>query len=264
MILLALGGCMTLDFMFYGGDARDTPYVLESELIPAANIERDSFLTADGLELQGAWAWQDDPEADVVVYFHGKGRDIEGQFTHRVEPLWSLGYSVYIFDYRGYGLSEGSQEGQGILEEDGLAAVEHVIEVTGREPEELYWYGLSLGGAVASHTTDELPARALVLESVFAGTDYMVDGSIQLDLPDSWFVGATADNAEALRQAQAPVYVIHGLADDFVDPSSGLVLFDAAPEPKQLWRPEGVGHDDLVEQLPEAFAENVGTFFRSH
>lgn len=260
-MILFLSGCMTLDFMFYGGETVEGDYVIENEQVPDALLERDAFQTADGLVLQGAWAWQEDPGADVVVYFHGKGASLPSVWTHRVEPLWALGYTVYVFDYRGYGLSEGEQVGAGILEEDGLAAVQHVVEVTGRPAEELYWYALSLGGAVASHTTDEVPSRAIVLESVFAGTDHMVDGSLLLDMPDSWFVADPADNAAAIAEAQAPVFVIHGLADDFVDPSSGLLMYEAAPEPKELWRPEGVKHSDLVEMLPEAFAERVSTFY---
>ncbi|MCB9669993.1 MAG: alpha/beta fold hydrolase [Alphaproteobacteria bacterium] len=259
-MILLLSGCLTLDFMFFSGPSESTGPI-EPELVDPANIEEVAFPTSDGLELRGAWAHQPDPEAPVLVYFHGKGGDIASNWNHRVEPLYALGYTVFVFDYRGYGASDGEQDGGGITEEDGLAALRYVTATTGKAPEELYWYALSLGGAVALHTTDDFPARAMVLESVFASADFMLDSSVLLDLPPAWFVEDDVDNVEAIRLAQAPVFVIHGLADDFVDPRSGRMLYDAAPPPRELWQPEGVGHADLVELLPDAFEERIPAFY---
>jgi hypothetical protein len=262
-MILTLAACVTLDPLFFGGSTTDA-YALDAEIVPEEAIRFETFRTDDDLELWGVWALQDDPDADVVIYFHGRSANLDEHFVHRVEPLWSLGYSVFAFDYRGYGRSEGEQEGAGILELDGQAAVDHVVATTGRAPEDLYWYGLSLGGAVVAHTTDERPARAIVMESTFASADHMLDTSTLLDLPPGWFVDTAADNVEAIRAAQSPVFIVHGLADDFVDPSSAALLFDAAPEPKSLWTPAGIDHSNLAERLPDAFAERIPAFYEAH
>lgn len=258
-MILLLSGCLTLDFMFFSGPSLDA-YDLPIEAVPPELVEPVTFETADGLVLHGVWADQDDDGAETLVFFHGKSSPLETVWP-RVERFWSLGYQVFTMDYRGYGMSEGSQEGAGILEEDGLAGIEHVLTRTGKDPEEVFWYALSLGGSVALHTHDEVPNRGLILESVFAGTDYMLDDTTLLDLPPSWFMAVDVDNVAAIRDASSPVLVIHGLADDFVDPMSGELLYEAAPEPKELWQPEGVGHADLPEVDPEAFDSRIPAFY---
>lgn len=260
MILLTLAGCLTLDPLFFSGTSTDA-YALEPDLVPWDAIEYTTFRTEDDLELWGAWAHQPDPDADVLVYFHGKSGDIDLHWKHRVEPLWALGFEVFVFDYRGYGRSEGNQDGLGILTLDGVAAIDEVVRATGKPPEDLYWYGLSLGGAVATHTSAQRPARAITIESTFASAEQMLDSAVQLDLPAVWFVETAADNVAAVRNVTAPLYIIHGLADDFVDPNSGVLLFEAAPQPKSLWQPEGVDHGNLAEVMPQAFADNLTAFY---
>lgn len=254
-VLLLLGGCMTFDWAVFPAERLDA-YALDFELVPPDLVEEVRFEAEDGTSLAGVWARQEEP-APPLIFFHGYSSHIDA-YTDRVDYYWSWGtHDVFLFDYRGYGTSEGSPDEAGVMEQDGLAAVRYVVEATGVPPEDILWLGLSLGASVAVHTNDEVPARAVVLESMFASTDAVLDDSVGLDLPPGWFFDGTYDNVAAVAGATSPLLVIHGLADDFVPPDHALEVYAAAPEPKELWQPEGVGHADVIEVLPEEYRARV-------
>jgi hypothetical protein len=65
-----------------------------------------------------------------------------------IRILHELGATVLIFDYRGYGRSEGTP-GEAGTYEDARAAWRYLVEVRGHRREEIVLFGRSLGGAVA-------------------------------------------------------------------------------------------------------------------
>lgn len=259
--VLGGSGCMNLDFMFLSGP-KDDVYDLSYDVIDGDLVEQVTFETDDGLELVGTWARQPGAARSPLIYFHGKSTTIETAWD-RVEFYWRWGrYDVFVFDYRGYGLSEGEYE-PAMTEEDGSAAVRYVAEASGAAPGAIPWVALSLGASVAAHTADEERAQAIVLESMFPSGDQIVDDSTGFDLPTGWFFTAEdeLDNVEAVAKSKSPVFVIHGLADDFIEPEYAELVYEAAPDPKQLWQPEGVGHADIIETAPEVYTERVLEWF---
>jgi len=67
--------------------------------------------------------------------------------AHQVEWLTGHGFDVFMFDYRGYGESEGSPDRRGV-HQDSLAAMCHLRELDGVDPERLLVLGQSLGGCI--------------------------------------------------------------------------------------------------------------------
>jgi len=258
MILLPLTACMSLDGLVIPGDPRETYDWSDLNLDPA-RIEEVSFTAADGAELHGAWFRQLEP-APPLLWFHGNGGAMD-RYVDRIQTLvdWGL-HDVFAFDYRGFGRSPGPATRDGVLEEDGLAAVRYVADATGLDPTDLPWVTLSLGGAVAIHTVDEIGARAVVLESVLSGVDPLVDEAAGLDLPTGWFFRDDWDNVAEIRHATAPLFLIHGQQDDFIDPSAAVRLYNAAPDPKHIWRPVDVGHADILEVRPDEYRARVLAF----
>ncbi len=253
---------MSLDYLFL-----DTPqtkeYDISTEIIDADLIEPVTFEAEDGTVLYGYWAHQPVP-SPPLIFFHGNGGHI-GDNWDRVEYLWQWNtHDVFVFDYREFGMSEGKATFEGVMEQDGMAAVDHVRSWTLAEPEEIAWVAISLGGAVAIHTLDEVGAQALVMESTFATADYLLDDGTGLDLPTGWFFKGPYDNVAEIEHITAPILIIHGLEDDFINPKSAELLFEAAPQPKEIWQPKGVGHSDLYEVRPEEFEERALDFLTSH
>ena len=248
-------GCMSLDFMFERHVKVDE-YVLHDDVIPAENVEIVQFDRGDGVTLYGAWARQDPANpSPPLIYFHGNNSNIETNWD-RVGWYWSWGkYDVFVVDYAGYGMSEGEVSRGGQAELDGQATVDYVHDTTGVPMEQIPWVALSIGGFVTLSANNDRPAQALILENVYGGPDLLLDTSLTLDVPPGWFFAEDWDTVEAMRGIQSPVFVVHGLADDFIPPASAELLYDAAPTEKDLWLPEGVNHDDIHEVMPDEAAE---------
>lgn len=253
-------GCITLDFMFLDAP-RLEQYTLDPELVPAELTEIVQFDRGDGTMLAGAWARQDAAVASPpLVFFHGNSSNVETSWD-RVAYYWGWGrYDVFAPDYTGYGVSGGEASWEGLIG-DGAAILRYVSQTTGTPIEQIPVVALSLGGFVALHGALEAPPEAIVLQSVFANSDLLLDTSLRLDVPAGWFFAEDWENDRAIAQLEVPVFIIHGLADDFIDPSSGPLLHDAAAGPRELWQPEGIGHADLFELLPEAYEERASAFF---
>lgn len=253
-------GCLTLDGLFLATQTTDA-YDLSSDVVPEDAWEVVSFESLDGTMLSGAWAHREGKRP--LIYFHGISNHVGTESTKaRLELLWAQDtHDVFAVDYRGFGTSEGEATRDGVLEQDGLAAVQYVADTTGYDPAEIDWVALSLGGAVAIHTQDEIAARAVVLENVFPSEQLLGSQGVGLDIPAAWFFEETWDNLSEASKMTAPTFVIHGLSDDFIDPKFGPMLHDALPDPSWLWQPEEPNHDDIYKVIPEAYLEALGRFF---
>lgn len=252
---LLLPGCMSLDSFFFNG----TPvaaYALASDVIPAGALEEVAFPTADGLTLYGVWAHQPVADAPVLLYFHGNADNIDA-YMGQLGDYWSFGYEVFIFDYRGYGKSEGSPSYAGVLT-DGLAAVDYVEEATRLSAADIPFLGLSLGGSVATRVAAIDAPKVLITEDMFAnGQKLMNDGS-GLDLPDGWMLVDEWDNAAAAAEVTSPFLVIHGDSDTYIQPESAEEVFDAiVSHPKRLWLVPGAGHAEAATTEPGLYRNNV-------
>lgn len=258
LALLTATGCMTFDGMVHGGDPKDA-YDFSEVTVPPELIEVVRYPAADGTLLSGVWTHSAEPRPPLL-FFHGNGGAVD-TYPTRLDTYWSWGaFDVFHADYRGYGLSEG-EAGPAIVEQDGAAAVRYVSETTDVPPEQIPWIALSLGAAVAAHTNVTVPNAGMVLENMFPSTAILMADGSGVDMPPGWFFEHTWDNLDALDAAQSPTFIIHGLADDFIDPDYGPMTFSHAPDPKWLWQPEGVHHADIEQVIPDEYARRVQAFF---
>ena len=224
-------------------------FLPERELIstPAeVGLEHENvfFSAPDGTRLHG---WFVPGEGDVtLLWFHGNG----GNVSHRVENLLllhrRLGLSVFIFDYRGYGLSEGEPSEAGTYL-DAEGALEYLrsrrsLDAGGK----LVFFGRSLGCGVAVEMATRHAVRALILESPMPSIRAMVKRLYPyLPMgPLMWMVRTRYDSKAKIKRVRCPVMVLHGDRDEVVPFEMGRELFDAANEPKLFYTIEGAGHND--------------------
>ena len=261
MILALLVGCTTMDSFFFNA-ARVDAYDLEMEHVPPGQVEWVTFDTPDGETLWGVWARQEQgaAPAPTVVYFHGN-KDHLGEYDAKIDTLWTLGFDVFSFDYRGYGRSTGTPTHDGVVV-DGRAAIDLVEDTTGLPSTELAYVALSLGGYVGLRVAAEQPPRALVTEDMFARVDMLVDDGANLDLPAGWMVEGDWDNVAAAGNVHVPYLVIHGAEDTFIRPEHAQLVYAGANEPKELWLVEGADHADAPEVDPESYRVRVGCWAR--
>lgn len=120
--------------------------------------------TEDGIQIHG-WMIGEPENQPVVVYSHGNAGNISGRIDI-AGGIARQGAAVFLYDYRGYGRSEGSPSEQGIYR-DGNAVVHYLRHRMGIPEEQMVFYGRSLGGAVAARQSAEFDGAGLVLDSSF-------------------------------------------------------------------------------------------------
>lgn len=204
-------------------------------------VEDAEFAAADGTRLHGWYVPHDNPLA-VILFCHGNA----GNITHRLEVLQHLhndvGASVLIFDYRGYGRSEGSPDENGVLQ-DARAARAWLAKKAGVAEREIVLLGRSLGGAVAVDLAAADGARGLVLQSTFTSIPDMAAYHY------SWFparglLRTRLDSLAKIGSYRGPLLMSHSRDDSIVPFALGQKLFHAANEPKKFIVNEGSDHND--------------------
>ena len=198
-----------------------------------------TFHAADGTALDGLWFTPEAPQG-VVLYAHGNAGNLGDQVSLAQYLVQRHQLAVFLFDYRGYGRSEGNPSVEGILE-DGRAARKEVARLAGLAPQELILMGQSLGGAVAVALAKEQTPRALILQSTFTSLHAVAS----FHFPAlAFLVGdAEPDSLSALAGIPCPLLLSHGDADATIPFAEGRQLYEAAPGPKTFVTIEGGGHN---------------------
>ncbi len=255
LLLCALPGCMSLDGFFFNGTPVDE-YVLDFGEVPAEQIEEQSFTNeADGNTLSGVWAHQPEPGAPVLLYFHGNAENIDA-YSDSVERYWTWGLEVFVFDYRGFGKSEGESSYDGVIS-DAAAAIDHVSAETGLATEEFAYLGLSLGGFASIQNAADRPPKVLITESMFASAEHLGNISVGQSLPPGWFFEDPFDNTDAAASVTVPYLIMHGVEDEFIQISNAHEVYAAANDPKLLWEVPGADHTTIPDTDPDGYREHV-------
>lgn len=219
------------------------PPVRRGDWHPAGlDFEDVHFTSADGTRLHG-WFIERPQARWVVLYCHGNGEDVSHNAEFVAQLSQALDASVFVFDYRGYGHSEGTPDEAGCIA-DGLAAQRWLAQRVGRPSGDVVLMGRSLGGAVATAVAAEQGARALVLVNSFSRlTD--VAASHYPWLPVHAMMKNRYDSLARIRRFAGPVFQCHGTKDWIVPIRLGRELFAAAPTGnKRFVELAGQGHND--------------------
>src|SRR5574341_797965 len=230
------------------------------------------FNSLDGMRLHG-WFFTPkggpDKAKATVIHFHGNAENISTHF-HAVAWLVREGFNVFVFDYRGYGQSDGKPNREGIQEDAG-AAVRWVRERPDVDPDRLIFFGQSLGAAIAIHLAaaqERSGLRAVVLESGFSGYRAIardkLAGSV-LTWPLQWPLSLLVSERYVPRDdiakiAPVPVLIIHGTADPIVPYHHAETLYAAALDPKTLWTIPGAGHTSAFGRYGEIYRPRLVAF----
>ena len=204
--------------------------------------EEVTLRTTDGLHL-AAWYVPADAARGTVLFCHGNA----GNMSHRVGTLQILNrlrMNVLLFDYRGYGASEGRASEAGTYR-DAETAWRHVVEQRGVAPGEIIIHGRSLGGAVAAELAERHPPRALILESTFTSVPDVGRGMFPW-LPVRLLARLRYDTLERIVRIRCPKLIIHSRDDGLIPFEHGQHLFEAAPDPKTFLEIHGRHADGFL------------------
>jgi len=196
---------------------------------------------------QGTWLW-----------FHGNG----GNISHRVAEMALLnqrvGVSLLIFDYQGYGRSQGEPSEAGTYQ-DARTALAYLQQRYGQNPGPVVYYGHSLGTAIAVELAAEQPPEGLVLVSPFISVSEMA-GLAYPWLPVSWLLKDHYNTLGRIPLVRSPLLVLHGTQDEMVPVAHGEKLFQAAAEPKSFQALAETGHNDTFQAGGDAYWGAIEAF----
>jgi fermentation-respiration switch protein FrsA (DUF1100 family) len=225
------------NFMVYPA----TPASVHWQAPVAAQTTDVELRSADGTRLHAWWCPHSDGK-DALLFAHGNG----GNLSHRgwlVDAIrQALGVSVLIFDYPGYGKSEGRPSEQGCYAAAD-AAYDWLTTVQKIPPERILLYGESLGGGVLVDLASRRPHRALILDRTFTSLPD-VAASRFFFLPTHLLMRNRFDSLSKIDRCRRPVFAMHGDADSIIPYRLGRRLFEAAHEPKRFFPMPGADHND--------------------
>jgi uncharacterized protein len=229
---------------------------------PAAHgfaYEDIDFVSRDGVRLHGWFV----PNADaryVLLFFHGNTRNIS-HGINSIALFHELGFSTFVFDYRGYGRSEGKPSEQGTCL-DAEAAWRWLVETRGFAPERIVLHGRSLGAAIATWLAARHEPAALVIESTFTSMPEVAAELYPL-LPARLLMRYRYPVRDYLKQVHCPVLVVHGREDELIPYRHGQALFEAANEPKVFMDIEGKHYDGHMAS-GRHYYEGLAAFYERH
>lgn len=195
--------------------------------------------TPDGKRIN-AWFVHGQTGGATILYAHGNGGNMSDRLM-KVKFFHDLGFSVMLFDYRGYGNSTGFPSEEGIYT-DGLAAYDYLVTRKVIDKNRIILYGGSLGGIVAVDTASKRPCAALIVDSSITSAKEVAKAYYPY-LP-AFMTRLKFDSITKIKAIKAPKLIIHSPADHTIPYAMGVKLFEAAGEPKVFIKATG-DHDEL-------------------
>jgi len=205
-------------------------------------FEKLALQTEDGLKI-AAWYVPAKKAEYTVLFCHGNA----GNLTHRLDSInlfYDMGVNCLIFDYRGYGDSQGKPTEAGTYM-DAAAAWQWLTERKRIPPQQIIIYGHSLGGSIAAHLAARVKPRALVLESAFTSYE-QIGKKFYPYMPVHLFAKFNYNTREHVKNVRCPVLIIHSRNDEIVPFEFGLRLYAEAAEPKRLLEITGSHNDGFL------------------
>jgi pimeloyl-ACP methyl ester carboxylesterase len=219
---------------------------------------------AEGVCLGGKIYAATETGAPVILYFHGNGEIASDYDT--ISPFYTrLGLTLFVIDYRGYGLSDGAPSATTLIDDAcaAFAQARDVLRERGLQPGPVYVMGRSLGSAAAIEIAHRFAdgVSGLIIESGFAYTFALIERIGFLQLPDAYEHADGFGNLDKIAGLSLPTLIIHGERDWIIPISDADALYEASRgEPKTFLRIPGAGHNDLMLVGRQAYFDAIATF----
>jgi len=229
---------------------------------PPEGAETVWFNSADGTRLNGYFfESQSKPETATILFFHGNGGNVTS-VAWLGQRFAKHGFNVLVFDYRGYGASDGVAADETGLYADGDAAVAFLVNKQNIRAERIILYGHSLGTAITADVASRGNFGAVVLESGFSSASSVA--STALPWLPRWLHFLSKNRFESARKltnVRSPILIAHGDPDQTIPTNEARLLFASANEPRKLLIVPGAGHVPFGS-AGETYLNQVEQFMR--
>ncbi|MBN1213524.1 MAG: alpha/beta hydrolase [candidate division Zixibacteria bacterium] len=187
-----------------------------------------------------AWYFPGNPGRKTILFCHGNA----GNISHRLETIQLLKtfeVNILLFDYRGYGRSDGQPTEAGVCA-DARTAYDWLVNEKKIVPENIILFGRSLGGAVAIDLASKVKCGGVVVESSFTSAAELGQKLFPY-FPVKFLLRFKFDSLTKIAKLTCPVLVTHSPDDDLIPIEMGRQLYKAAREPKFFIELKG-SHND--------------------
>jgi len=234
------------------------------------SAHRVTFTNAAGHKLRG-WHIPVEGSTQSILFCMGNTGNISLMLPY-AKILQQAGYDVMLFDYQGYGESEGVA-GVSSLLTDSLAAFDFLKEHTGRTANDIGVFGVSLGSILAITVAAEKQAGAAAVEDAFIPNE-MLDRFSRRITGDNVLTQMTLQGMKTLllgrvdplrnvAKLKCPVFFLHGERDRLLPPSGTWRIAAEATTPKRVWLIPKTGHaPESLETNDQEYAQQLATFFQ--
>lgn len=238
LLLVCLAGCHALENRLVFHPTRTEPRDIAPLPPPLEDVE---LRTADGGLIHARWSPH--PAArGVLLYCPGNAGNLENR-GRLMRELWaSQERSVLIFDYPGYGRSEGKPSEAGCYAA-AEAAFDWLTRVMGIAPERIVIAGESLGGGVAVDLASKKPHQALVLIRTFTSIPEVVQQQFSVSSASAVMFNRF-DSLKKISKCQAPIFLAQADNDRLIPFVHAVKLRDACTAPVRFHRLSGLDHND--------------------
>ena len=209
------------------------------------------FTSSDGTMLHGWWLKPQTDSKGLMVVVHGNAQNLSAHFVSWVW-LVEAGYELFIFDYRGYGKSEGEEELDKVIE-DTTAALHYARE---HYEGDLYVSGQSLGGVLLTNALAREPYpryKLAIIDSCYSDLEEMGKDVLSrsfITWPFQWVSYLVLTDEynpiDRVGKIDVPMLFIAGSKDAIIPPNNSWQLFDAASRPKEFWLVNTAGHTNAM------------------
>ncbi|MGK7945490.1 MAG: alpha/beta hydrolase [Microcystaceae cyanobacterium] len=220
-------------------------------LTPAETVER----------LHGWWIEGKQGKESVLLYLHGNGGNISSNLSP-VQRFHELGFSVLMIDYRGYGRSDGTFPSEEQMYRDSQVTWDYLVQRRGVQPQNIFIFGHSMGGAVAIDLAVRKPnAAGVIVQSTFTSLQHLGgQQSLYRLFPIPLILTQRFDSLGKLPLLQIPLMLIHGIEDQTVPYTMSQTLYDRANVPKQLYLVPLAGHNNVSSVGDMQYKDEIDQF----
>lgn len=227
------------------------------------------YPSLNGKKLTGLYFPTKQKPKGTIVHCHGNAANVSNHFPFSVFLL-QYGFDVLIFDYQGFGGSEGKPSAQNTIE-DGIASVHYAQSRLSAPSSGVCLFGQSVGAAVATVVAAQEPlVRGVVLEAGFTSyrdiTQYAMRRSF-ITWPFSFFLPTLLvrhryDPIDYIPKiSPRPVLFVHGTKDRVIPLSMSKKLYQAAGQPKELYIVRDGQHLEYRRQDGIRYEKKIADFF---
>lgn len=223
-------------------------------------VHKDLSLVVKDRVLRARW-FPASLKSPAVFILHGNGENC-GDWIRVQQYLQSVGYSSFVFDYSGFGMSTGHATIRSI-DEDALAAYTTFMELS-KSAEKKILFGHSLGSCVFLDNPEKfepVPDRIVLHGTISSARDYLVETGM-LSSNIKWLVPDIWDNIENLESFKKKVYVVQGGQDQIVQETMRTKIAGVLNKESKLLQLQNIGHNDIFENPCDSIWMPILTFIK--